>query len=218
MELRGACQTGYGRNLSGVPEGKNSAAAVGATPAEPAEDPIDELAVRRRYEDVIAAHLPSLRAAARRLCRSHHDPDDVVQAALLRAFRTKSQVSDPMRMRAWLITVVTNTFFDLTRKQRRQPPHVPFVDDVSILDPVDSAPWDHLGLDDVRRAIDQLPDDVRETYRMFALEGLDYISIAKAQEIPKATVGSRIFRARKQLRVRLTEKSPMEKPRGKAPL
>lgn len=71
-------------------------------------------------------------------------------------------------------------------------------------EPVEPSPWDHIGMEDVRAAVERLPDDVRDTYRMFALEGSDYVAIAEAQRIPPATVGSRIFRARKQLRVLLT--------------
>jgi RNA polymerase sigma-70 factor (ECF subfamily) len=172
--------------------------------AAPAGEAADDLAARREFEVLVAAHLPALRACASRLCRSQYDPDDVVQEALLRAFRTRSQVSEPQRMRSWLLTIVTRTFIDQTRKRRRRPEHVELVADAPAPEPVDPAPWDHIDPEDVRAAIDRLPDDVRDTYRMFAIEGLDYIAIAEAQQIPKATVGSRIFRARKRLRALLT--------------
>jgi RNA polymerase sigma-70 factor (ECF subfamily) len=55
----------------------------------------------------------------------------------------------------------------------------------------------------VRRAIERLPDDVRETYRLFAIEGHDYAQIATLQHIPAATVGTRLYRARKRLRALL---------------
>ena len=60
--------------------------------------------------------------------------------------------------------------------------------------------WAHLSTDDVRAAIASLPDDVRDTYRLFALDGRDYVAIAALQNIPKATVGTRIMRARRKLR------------------
>ena len=65
-------------------------------------------------------------------------------------------------------------------------------------------PWARFSLDDVRAAVAGLPDDVRDTYRMFALEGRDYTAIAAAQGIPKATVGTRLHRARRHLRAALT--------------
>ena len=64
----------------------------------------------------------------------------------------------------------------------------------------DEPAWAHLSIDDVRAAIAALPDDVRDTYRLFALEGRDYVAISALQGIPKATVGTRIMRARRKLR------------------
>jgi len=185
-------------------------------PAIPSET-VDERAARRRFEEEIATHLPALRACAARLCRRHHDADDLVQDALLRAFRTRSQVHDPARIRAWLLTIVTNTFIDLTRKHRRRPEHVDLVVEAPVPDPAEPAPWDHVEPEDVLRAIEQLPDDVRETYRKFAVEGMDYIAIAEAQQIPRATVGSRIFRARKRLRALLAAAPEAGKGSGKTP-
>jgi RNA polymerase sigma-70 factor (ECF subfamily) len=127
-----------------------------------------------------------------------------VQDALLRAFLTGSQVRDPTRTRAWLLMIVTNTFIDLTRQRRRRPDHVQLVVDAPTPDPIEPAPWADIDADDLRRAIEQLPDDVRDTYRMFAVEGRDYAAIAELLRIPPVTVGTRLFRARKRLRVLLT--------------
>jgi RNA polymerase sigma-70 factor (ECF subfamily) len=106
------------------------------------------------------------------------------------------------------LTIVTNTFIDLTRKQRRRPDHVQLALEAPTPDPIEPAPWNDFDFDDLRRAIDQLPDDVRETYRLFAIEGCDYTAISEVQQIPAATVGSRLFRARKRLRLLLTAASP----------
>lgn len=177
----------------------------------------DDPAARRRFEALLEEHLPAMRACASRLCRSYYDPDDVVQDAMLRAFRNRGQVSDPTRMRSWLLTIVTNTFIDLTRQRKRRPEHVEMVVELPAPEPSDPVPWDHIELEDLRGAIDQLPEDVRDTYRMFAFEGRDYVSIAEAQQIPRATVGSRIFRARKRLRALLTTEPDGGKGRGKVP-
>jgi RNA polymerase sigma-70 factor (ECF subfamily) len=172
------------------------------------EEPPDDLAARRRFNALIAPHLSALRVRASQLCRSNYDADDVVQESLLRAFLTRSQVKDLTRARAWLLTILTRTFIDCTRKRRRQPDHVQLVDDVPEPVPIEPSPWNDIGVDDLRAAIERLPDDVRDTYRMFALDGGDYATISEAQGIPTATVGSRIFRARKQLRVLLTAAAP----------
>jgi len=168
-------------------------------------EPIDELAARRRFDALVAQHLPALRARAHQLCRSHCDAEDIVQDAMLCAFRARTQVEAPDRIRGWLLKIVTNKFLDLVRKRRTQVHQVDIpTDDLTMPDPDEPSPWDHIDQDDLRTAVDQLPDDVRDTYRMFALEGSDYEAIGEAQQIPKATVGTRIFRARKRLRALLT--------------
>jgi RNA polymerase sigma-70 factor (ECF subfamily) len=172
----------------------------------------EDVAARSQFDALVAPHLPALRARATQLCRSHYDSDDVVQDALLRAFLTGSQARDPTRIRAWLLMIVTNVFIDLVRKRRRRPDHVQLIAEVVTPDPIEPALWDHVDSDHLRRAIDQLPDDVRETYRMFAVDGCDYATISEVQKILPATVGSRLFRARKRLRLLLTSASP----RGKA--
>jgi RNA polymerase sigma-70 factor, ECF subfamily len=179
-------------------------------------EPFDELAARRQFEALIATYLPAMRACAARLCRSHYDPDDLVQDALVRAFRTRSRLSDPTRMRAWLLTIVTHTFIDLTRRRRRRPEHVELVE-TPMPDPIEPAPWEHIEVEELRGAIAQLPDDVRDTYRMFAFEGLDYVAIAATLQIPRPTGGSRIFRARRRLRDLLTAAPGDGKGRGKGP-
>lgn len=177
-------------------------------PVTPSVDPVERLAARRRFDALVAEHLPALRVRASQLCRSHCDAEDVVQEALLRAFRAATQIEDPTRIRSWLVKIVTNTFIDFVRKQRRQPHHVELTGDMPMPEAGEASPWEHITPEDVRAAVDQLPDDVRDTYRMFALEDCDYAAIAEAQHIPKATVGSRIFRARKQLRILLGGAEP----------
>jgi RNA polymerase sigma-70 factor, ECF subfamily len=176
----------------------------------------DELAARRRFNALVAPHVAALRVRANQLCRSNCDVDDIVQDSLLRAFLTRSQVKDPTRIRPWLLTILTRTFIDLVRKRRRRPDHVPLVDELPAPGPVEPSPWDNIGVDDLRAAVERLPDDVRDTYRMFALECRDYVAISEAQRIPPATVGSRIFRARKQLRVLLTAAARPREAHGKA--
>lgn len=173
----------------------------GSSPAVP----VDELAVRRQFEAMVAEHLPAMYARARELCRSHFDAEDTVQNAVLRAMRTAARLEDPERARAWLLRIVTTTFLDEVRKQRRRPPHDELVEDLATQGSDPPLPWDNLTLDDVRAAAGCLSEDVRDTYRMFALEGLDHTAIAEAQRVKKGTVGSRIYRARKELRGLLRE-------------
>lgn len=171
-------------------------------------DARDVAAERREFERMVAEHLPALRARAMQMCRSQSDPDDIVQDALVRAFRARDQMRAAERSRGWLLAIVTNTFLDAVRRKKARPGEVALeIDPAAPADEVDDAPWAGLDTDDVRAAVDQLPDGERETYRMFALEGRDYIAISAALGIPKATVGTRILRARKKLRELLLARS-----------
>ena len=158
------------------------------------------------FDSLICQHLPRLRRRAVRMCRSQADADDIVQEALLRALRGLHQLRSADHAGGWLLTIVSSTFIDRARRRRARPQEVEMVFEPPApeADSDPEEPWARLSMDDVRAAVAGLPDDVRDTYRMFALEGHDYTAIAAAQGIPKATVGTRIHRARRQLRAALT--------------
>ena len=184
-----------------------------AEPAAPAE-PAAQAAGREGFEAAVASNLPALRACAMRLCRSQFDVDELVQATLERAFRGWSELRNKSRARPWLLSIANRAFLDEVRRARRRAPHVELDDDkLSAADPDAPRSWDDITMDDVRVAVEQLSDDVRETYRKFALEGRSQDDIARTLGIPKNTVASRIFRARKQLRVLLTgAPAPSDRP------
>jgi RNA polymerase sigma-70 factor (ECF subfamily) len=189
---------------------RTAEAVLSPSPAvAPAAPPARDLApaADRAFDALIAEHLPALRARAAQLCRATVDPDDVIQDALVRAFRARGQLKDAGHARGWLLAIVTNTFLDALRRRRVRPGEVELAIDPPAPTAEVDAPWARLDVDDVRAAVAELPDDVRETYRRFALEGQDYVAIAAALGVPKGTIGSRIVRARKQLRAILAARS-----------
>ncbi|MBL8621820.1 MAG: sigma-70 family RNA polymerase sigma factor [Myxococcales bacterium] len=157
-------------------------------------------AVDPAFDALVAEHLPALRVRAAQLCRAAVDPDDLIQDALVRAFRARGQLKDADHARGWFLAIVTNTFLDTLRRRRVRPGEVELAIDPPAPTAEHDAPWAALDVEDVRAAVAELPEDVRDTYRMFALEGRDYVAIAQALGVPKGTVGSRILRARKRLR------------------
>ena len=157
----------------------------------------------RAFAVLVAEHLPRLRARAKQLCRTHVDPEDLLQDALMRAFCARDQLRDVRRMRSWLLSIISNTFIDALRKQRARPTHVPLDSDPEseICDNrSDALPWQRIGDVELHAAIEHLPDDVRDTYRLFASGGKDYSEIAAIVGVPKSTVGTRLLRARQRLR------------------
>jgi RNA polymerase sigma-70 factor (ECF subfamily) len=219
MSARGKRQTNHDSVRATVPEdghGADGPRALETSPPDPESDqrtgadrapaarpdPIDELA-RRRLHDLFAAHRPAMEARAKQLCRPPLEPDDLVQDALERAITTRSPVVDPTRVRAWLLRIMTNKFIDGRRVDRRLPQYVELDDNLAAPTASEPSMWEHVSPEDLRAAIEKLPDDTRETYRRFTVEGQSHAEIAAAQNIPIATVASRVFRARKQLKTLL---------------
>ena len=154
------------------------------------------------FEDLSRAHGDYLRGLARRLCRTQYDPDDLVQDTFLRTL--KSPIPEGANERAWLSRVMHNLFIDTIRRRGARKEDA-LVDVPAPAPDTDEAWWQSLTATDVRAVVDRLPDDQRTAFVMFAFDGKSYTEIAEAQGIAKATVGTRILRARQRIRELLLE-------------
>jgi RNA polymerase sigma-70 factor (ECF subfamily) len=161
---------------------------------------------------IITANLSVITIRARQLCGSHGGAQDLVHDAVLRAYQRRHQLRDRASARAWLLAIVRTIFLDGLRRQRRQEMLFLAGDPAdAVHEPVHREPWDHITEDDLQAAIASLSDDVRTTYLIFA-EGCRYAEIAARLNIPRATVGTRIHRARRQLHALLAPKSDGNDP------
>jgi RNA polymerase sigma factor (sigma-70 family) len=159
------------------------------------------------FEALIHPHLSMLKVRARQLCRGEMDPDDLFQDTLFRALKHQHQLRDLTRIRPWLLSVMQSTFVDGIRRQARSPSvSLHASPEVYAEEPTEPLPWENISDEDVRAALEALPDDTRRTYRMSVMEGRSYAEIAAALNVPRATVETRIRRARTQLRVLLASR------------
>ena len=160
----------------------------------------------KAFEQVVLPHLDAAHNLARWLAGNDHDAQDVAQEACLRAFKFFGGFHGD-NARAWLLTIVRNTFYNWLKKNR--PAEIAgglddealAVEDVSV-----NAEAMNLRLADagvVRRAISELPVEFREMIVLREMEGLSYKEIADLSDVPIGTVMSRLARARKQLLTRL---------------
>jgi len=153
---------------------------------------------RARFEQQVLPHLDAAFNLARWLTRNDHDAEDVVQEALLRAYR----FFDGLRgaPRPWLLAIVRNACFSWLQANRPAELHA-----VDALEQESDAPGpEALAARDVDRrrlneAIAALPVQFREVLVLRELEDLAYKEIARIAEIPIGTVMSRLSRARRQL-------------------
>jgi len=158
----------------------------------------------KRFEDIVMPHLDAAYNLARWLTGDSHDAEDVAQESSLRALRfiDTFRGGDP---RSWLLRIVRNTAYSCLRKRRVEPELSP---DIETTDAnPETIALRNIDAETIRRELACLPDDFREILVLREMEGLAYKEIAEVMEIPIGTVMSRLARARKELRARLTEEA-----------
>jgi RNA polymerase sigma-70 factor (ECF subfamily) len=164
---------------------------------------------RGRFEGQVLPHLDAAYRFARWLTRSPQDAEDIVQEAILRAYRGFDALRGA-NAKAWLLTIVRNCHATaLKQQQRRHVVPLPEEHDprdgsamiASDLDPEEAAIHR-----DQQRTLEallaQLPEDAREVLILREIEDLDYGAIAAVTHVPLGTVMSRLARARAALRKR----------------
>ena len=173
---------------------------------------------RNEFERTALVHLDAMYGAAYRLTRNARDAEDLVQDALLRAYRFWDSFQQDSNCKAWLLRIVTNTFINEYQRKKRSREvldaatseqeatdgvlvHADTHDKVS----PEKALLHASVSDDVQRALDQLPDDFRTAVILCDMQGLSYKEIAEIMECPVGTVMSRLFRGRKLLASTLRE-------------
>ncbi|HEY1282845.1 MAG TPA: sigma-70 family RNA polymerase sigma factor [Steroidobacteraceae bacterium] len=140
---------------------------------------------------------PDLVRFAYWLARDRSVAEDVVQEAMLRAWRARLELKDAAAVRHWLLTIVRREHARLYERKR-------FVTvDVNDIVEREDAALARSGdgeLLDLRRAILRLPDDYREPLVMQVLGGYSTAEIAKEMNLSTPAVLTRLFRARNRLR------------------
>ena len=171
---------------------------------------------RAEFEREILVHLDTLYSVARRLTRDASLADDLLQEAMLRAYRAFPPESRA-NLKGWAATILRNVFRNHLRDSSRERTWETLEVEAgaganaAIEDEVDPhqvrTAWseiaDRFTSDDVKRAVDALSEDQREVFLLVNLGGLAYREAADALEIPVGTVMSRLHRAREALKRRL---------------
>lgn len=165
----------------------------------------DQTIATTAFERDALPHLDTLYRVALRFAGEPAGAEDLVQDTMLRAFRGWSGFRPGTNVRAWLLTILRNTFINEYRRRRREP--VPMdldaiepyaVHDVTASDPEGDF-FSQIVDTRVLEAVDALPEPFREVVVLSDMEGLNYSEIAEAIGVPVGTVKSRLFRGRRQL-------------------
>lgn len=163
--------------------------------------------VRERFESEIVPHLDSAYTLARWLTGSPADAEDAVQEAFLRALRFFEGYRGE-NPRAWLLAIVRNTCMTLWQKRRPEWEAEEFVEELHTPEPEATEAEGRLlreeGSRAVAEALEALSPVFREVLVLREIEGCSYKEIGAVAGIPVGTVMSRLARARRLLRDRLT--------------
>ncbi len=169
------------------------------------------MADRARFADEAMEHMPALYTAALRMTRKPADAEDLVQETYLKAYRSFDSFTEGTNLKAWLYRILTNTYINSYRAAKRRP-EVSDVEDVEDLYLYHRlAPGDGSGRsaeeealagftdDEVKEAIEALPEAFRIAVLLADVEGFSYKEIAEITDVPIGTVMSRIHRGRRAL-------------------
>lgn len=162
-------------------------------------------------EQIIAV-IPSLRAFARALANDRDRADDLVQETLLKALSNLDRFQAGTNIRAWLFTILRNTFFSELRKHRREVADVDGKHAAQLT--TRAVQVEKIEFHDFRRALTRLPSEQREALILVGPAGFSYEEAAGICKCAVGTIKSRVNRAR----VRLTQMlEGEERPSGDLP-
>jgi len=145
----------------------------------------------------------SLKPFALRLTRDVDDAKDLIQDTMLKAFSNREKFAEGTNLKAWLYTIMRNTFVTNYQRMVRRGTFVDTTDNLHYLNSagaaIENGVYGSFALTDIRAAIDQLDEVYKIPFEMY-FRGFKYLEIADTLQIPIGTVKNRIHIARKLLK------------------
>jgi RNA polymerase sigma-70 factor (ECF subfamily) len=171
------------------------------------------MAERAEFAEQAMQYAPQLYSAALRLTRNTADAEDLVQETYLRAWRSFSTFQQGTNLRAWLYRILTNSFINKYRASQRRPQETGLdnIEDLYLYRRLGSLEsqfgsrsaedtmFELFTDDEVKAALEELPENFRLPVLLADVEGFAYKEIAEILDIPVGTVMSRLHRGRKAM-------------------
>ncbi len=170
---------------------------------------------QKEFEETALVHLDLLYNSALQMTRNPQDAEDLIQETFLRAYRFFDKFERGTNCKAWLFKIMRNNFINQYRKKAKEPARVDFdeienayaADIKEVLSDESRGDiekiFNNMVEDDVKTAVESLPDEFRMAIILSDIEGFSYQEIADIAECPIGTVRSRISRGRKFLQKKL---------------
>ncbi|MEC9441887.1 MAG: sigma-70 family RNA polymerase sigma factor [Myxococcota bacterium] len=169
------------------------------------------------FEEIALVHLDDLYATALRYTKNDKDAEDLVQETYLKAFTNFHRYEKGTNCRAWLFTILTNTFINRFRRKKKEREILnaddlrPIEDNFFNRDKAEFYQNPEKGIifktfsTDLKDALGNLPDEFRTVVVLADLNDFSYKEIAHILDVPVGTVMSRLFRGRKLMRRHLVD-------------
>ena len=163
---------------------------------------------RQLDPEALGDHIDRLYRAARSMCASPQDAEDLVQETFARVLKKPRKLRSENDL-AYLLTVLRNTFISTHRAAAGRPQTINQPEVVELLeDPSVAKVEAQIQASEVYRAIGALPPDFRDAVAAVDLVGLSYRAAAVALHVREATVTTRLFRGRQQIASALCDSFP----------
>ena len=161
---------------------------------------------RRAFEQQVLVHMDSLYRYAYSLTGNREDAEDLVQETMLKAYDAFGRLKKGSNVKAWLFTILRNTFLN-SKRGTGKPGFFVHTELSGFAGGEDPSRIVQLRLDAdaVREVIEQLPEEFRTPLVLCDVEGFSYKEISEIMNCPVGTVMSRLYRARRQVRKALTQ-------------
>ena len=148
----------------------------------------------------------SLKPFAMKLTRDYEEANDLLQDTLLKAFTNRDKYTEGTNLKAWLYTIMKNTFITNYQRMVRKNTFIDTTDNLHFINSMESSTNNEaistFAMNDINNAVGSL-EDAYKTPFMMHFRGFKYHEIAEKLEIPIGTVKNRIHIARKELKDRL---------------
>jgi RNA polymerase sigma-70 factor (ECF subfamily) len=171
------------------------------------------MSTRETFSVDAMQHAPQLFSTALRMTRNRADAEDLVQETFTKAWRAFDSYQQGTNLRAWLFRIMTNTYINKYNARMRRPVETE-LDEVEELflfkrlgafdqskmnQSAEDQMLEMFTDDEVKKAIEELPEAFRIPLLLSDLEGFSYKEIAEMTDVPIGTVMSRLHRGRKAM-------------------